>query len=164
MRGNSIKADSIKTSTSAATDVDDFAAIFTKPPTCLIGHGAAIDGHPDVTSQLDYEAELAVVIGREGRYPARRRMMSHIWGYSIVNDVTARDLQKAHRQWFLGKALDTFCPMGPWITTADEVDSSDLSVKCWVNGELRQNASTRDLIFDIPGLIETLSARINGFR
>src|SRR5262249_34930498 len=63
-------------------------------------------------------------------------------------------------QWFVGKALDTFCPMGPWVTTADEVDSSDLTVKCWVNGELRQNASTRDLIFDIPGLIETLSAGI----
>ena len=72
--------------------------------------------------------------------------------------MTARDRQRNHKQWFLGKALDTFCPMGPWITTRDEVDAENLDVSCWVNGELRQNANTRDLIFDIPGLVETISA------
>lgn len=148
------------TSAGATADVDDFAAIFTKPPSCLIGHNAAIDGHPDVTSQLDYEAELAVVIGKEAKRVRRADALQYVWGYSIINDITARDLQRSHRQWFMGKALDTFCPMGPWVTTADEVDCSDMSVKCWVNGELRQNASTRDLIFDIPSLIETLSAGI----
>lgn len=146
--------------TSAGADVDKFAAIFTKPPTCLIGHRGLIDSHAAVTSQLDYEAELAVIIGREGKGIRRGDAMSYVWGFSIINDVTARDLQRDHRQWFMGKSLDTFCPMGPWVTTADEVESGDLTVKCWVNGELRQNASTRDLIFDIPSLIETISAGI----
>ena len=81
-----------------------------------------------------------------------------MFGYTIVNDVTARDRQRKHKQWFLGKALDTFCPMGPWITTADEIDPQELAVKCWVNRELRQNGNTRDLIFDIPSLIATISA------
>ncbi len=84
--------------------------------------------------------------------------MRHIFGYTVVNDVTARDRQKNHKQWFLGKTLDTFCPMGPWIVTADELDPENLDVKCWVNGELRQNANTRDLIFDIPSLVATISA------
>ena len=83
---------------------------------------------------------------------------AHVFGYTILNDVTARDRQRDHKQWFLGKGLDGFCPMGPWITTTDEVDSANLRIRCWVNGELRQDASTRDLIFDIPTLIATLSA------
>ncbi len=99
-----------------------------------------------------------MVIGKTGRDIAPERAFDHIWGYTIVNDVTARDRQRKHKQWFLGKALDTFCPMGPWITTADELDADDLDVKCWVNGELRQHANTRDLIFDIPTLVATISA------
>ena len=82
----------------------------------------------------------------------------HVRGYTIVNDVTARDLQQKHRQWFIGKSMDTFCPMGPWIVTTDEVDATSLTVKCWINGELRQDAVTSDLIFDIPTIIATLSA------
>jgi 2-keto-4-pentenoate hydratase/2-oxohepta-3-ene-1,7-dioic acid hydratase in catechol pathway len=139
-------------------EIDDYPAMFTKPGSCVVGPGATVQTHPSVTSAVDYEGELAVVIGRQGRDIARAEAMSHVWGYTIVNDVTARDRQKNHRQWFLGKALDTFCPMGPWITTADEVTSDDLQLQTWVNGELRQNANTRDLIFDIPSLIETLSA------
>jgi 2-keto-4-pentenoate hydratase/2-oxohepta-3-ene-1,7-dioic acid hydratase in catechol pathway len=111
-----------------------------------------------VTSAVDYEVELALVIGKGGRDIRREDAYGHIWGYTIINDVTARDRQRNHKQWFMGKALDTFCPMGPWITTADEVDPENLEVKCWVNGELRQNANTRDLIFDIPTLISTISA------
>jgi 2-keto-4-pentenoate hydratase/2-oxohepta-3-ene-1,7-dioic acid hydratase in catechol pathway len=84
--------------------------------------------------------------------------MDHVFGYTIVNDVTARDLQSKHKQWFIGKSLDTFCPMGPYLVTADAVDGTDLDVKCWVNGELRQDANTADLIFDVATLIETLSA------
>jgi 2-keto-4-pentenoate hydratase/2-oxohepta-3-ene-1,7-dioic acid hydratase in catechol pathway len=137
---------------------DDYPAVFTKPGSCVVGPGATVQLHPSVTSGVDYEGELAVVIGRQGRDINRAEAMGYVWGYTIVNDVTARDRQKKHRQWFLGKALDTFCPMGPWITTADEVTADDLQLQTRVNGELRQNANTRDLIFDIPSLIETLSA------
>jgi 2-keto-4-pentenoate hydratase/2-oxohepta-3-ene-1,7-dioic acid hydratase in catechol pathway len=110
--------------------------------------------------QLDYEAELTIVIGKAGRGIKKADALKHVFGYTIVNDMTARDLQKLHRQWFLGKSLDGFCPMGPYIVTADELDAAKLDVKCWINGELRQNANTAQLIFDIPTLIETISAGI----
>jgi 2-keto-4-pentenoate hydratase/2-oxohepta-3-ene-1,7-dioic acid hydratase in catechol pathway len=139
-------------------EIDQFPAVFTKPPSSVVGPGATVELHPGVTSMVDYEVELALVIGTAGRNIGREDAYRHIWGYTIVNDVTARDRQRNHKQWFLGKALDTFCPMGPWITTADEVDPENLDVRCWVNGELRQDANTRDLIFDIPSLIETISA------
>jgi 2-keto-4-pentenoate hydratase/2-oxohepta-3-ene-1,7-dioic acid hydratase in catechol pathway len=139
-------------------EIDDDPAVFTKPPTAVIGPDAAVQLHPHVTSSVDYEAELAVVIGAAGCDVAKPDAMRHVFGYTIVNDVTARDRQRKHKQWFLGKALDTFCPMGPWITTADEIDPQELAVKCWVNGELRQDGNTRDLIFDIPSLIAIISA------
>ena len=136
-----------------------FPVIFTKAPSTVVGDGDPVLRFGHVTEQLDYEAELAVVIGKPGRGIAPADALGHVWGYTIVNDVTARDLQQKHRQWFLGKSMDTFCPMGPWIVTADEVgDPAKLGVKCWVNGELRQDANTRDLIFDIPTIIATLSA------
>ncbi|WP_175755413.1 fumarylacetoacetate hydrolase family protein [Burkholderia cepacia] len=134
--------------------------IFTKPSSTVIGPGAIIPRHANVTSQLDYEAELGVIIGRAGASIAKADAMKHVFGYTVINDFTARDLQKLHRQWFIGKSLDGFCPMGPYLVTADEVDGQDVDVKCWVNGELRQNANTQQLIFDIPTLIETLSAGI----
>jgi 2-keto-4-pentenoate hydratase/2-oxohepta-3-ene-1,7-dioic acid hydratase in catechol pathway len=138
-----------------------FPVIFTKAPSTVIADGVQVSSFADLTQQLDYEAELAVIIGRPGRGISKADALDHVWGYTIVNDVTARDLQQKHRQWFLGKSLDTFCPMGPWIVTADEVDDpADLGVKCWINGELRQNANTRDLIFDIPTIIETISMGI----
>jgi 2-keto-4-pentenoate hydratase/2-oxohepta-3-ene-1,7-dioic acid hydratase in catechol pathway len=138
-----------------------FPVIFTKAPSTVIADGVQVSAFADLTQQLDYEAELAIIIGRPGRSISKADALDHVWGYTIVNDVTARDLQQKHRQWFLGKSLDTFCPMGPWIVTADEVgDPADLSVKCWINGELRQNANTRDLIFDIPTIIETISMGI----
>lgn len=142
----------------AGAEIDTHPAVFTKPPSTVVGPGAVVDTHPGVTEAIDYEVELALVIGRGGKGIKARDAFSHIFGYTIINDVTARDRQKNHKQWFLGKALDTFCPMGPWITTADEVDAENLDVKTWVNGELRQNANTRDLIFTIPSLIETISA------
>ncbi|HZO94855.1 MAG TPA: fumarylacetoacetate hydrolase family protein [Candidatus Baltobacteraceae bacterium] len=138
----------------------DVPIIFTKVPESVIADGAAIRYPEGVSDALDYEAELAVVIGREGRGIARERAYEHVFGYTIVNDVTARDWQQRHKQWFLGKSFDTFCPMGPWIVTADELDVSDLAVRCRVNGELRQDARTRDLIFDVPALIATISAGI----
>ena len=86
--------------------------------------------------------------------------MDHVFGYTVVNDVTARDVQVRHRQWDLGKSFDTFCPIGPWITTADEIDGRATRVRGWVNGELRQDGQTRDMIFDVPTLIETCSRGI----
>jgi 2-keto-4-pentenoate hydratase/2-oxohepta-3-ene-1,7-dioic acid hydratase in catechol pathway len=139
-------------------EIDEYPAVFTKPASTVIGTGETVSLHPHVTSAVDYEVELTLVIGKGGRDIPASRAFEHIWGYTIVNDVTARDRQRNHKQWFMGKALDTFCPMGPWITTSDEVDAENLDVKCWVNGELRQNANTRDLIFTIPTLIATISA------
>ena len=139
----------------------EFPVIFTKPFSTVVGDGDPVPAHAGLTTQLDYEAELAVIIGKPGIGISRAAALDHVWGYSIVNDVTARDLQQRHRQWFLGKSLDGFCPMGPWIVSADEVgDSAALDVRCWINGELRQDANTRDLIFDIPTIIETISAGI----
>jgi 2-keto-4-pentenoate hydratase/2-oxohepta-3-ene-1,7-dioic acid hydratase in catechol pathway len=142
----------------AAEAVPSVPIVFTKAPETVVATGAPIRFPEGLSSQLDYEAELAVVIGRGGRGIRRADALGHVLGYTIVNDVTARDLQARHKQWFLGKSLDTFCPMGPWIVTADELDGSDLTVRCWVNGELRQDGRTRDLVFDVPTLIETVSA------
>jgi len=141
-------------------NVPDYPIIFTKPQTAIVGTKSSIMNHQSLTKQLDYEAELGVVIGVEGTRISRDNAYRHIFGYTIINDITARDLQLKHRQWFIGKSLDTSCPMGPWITTADEVDPENLSIKCWVNNELRQNANTSDLIFNIPTLIETISAGV----
>ncbi len=134
--------------------------VFSKLPGTVIGDRDSIFYPESLTEALDYEAELAVVIGRAGRSIPRAAALSHVFGYTIVNDVTARDWQQRHGQWFLGKSFDTFCPMGPVLVTADELDPSALDIRCWVNGELRQEANTRDLIFDIPTLIETISAGI----
>jgi 2-keto-4-pentenoate hydratase/2-oxohepta-3-ene-1,7-dioic acid hydratase in catechol pathway len=131
--------------------------IFSKPASSIIGHADDVQLIEGTDSSVDYEVELAVVIGKRGRSIKAADAMSHVFGYTIINDVTARDLQQIHKQWFLGKSLDTFCPMGPWIVTADEVDPKKMRVTSRVNGEPRQDASAADLIFDIPTLIETIS-------
>ena len=141
-------------------DIPTAPIIFTKVPECVIGPGEAIVIPAGVSTAIDYEAELAVVIGRGGKGIKAADAMSHVWGYTIVNDVTARDWQSRHQQWDMGKSFDSFCPMGPWLVSADQCDGARTRVRCWVNGEERQNASTMDLIFDIPTLIETLSAGI----
>lgn len=145
---------------SVADAIPTAPIIFTKVPESVVANGADIRYPAGVSDSLDYEAELGLVIGRGGRGISKADAYSHICGYTIINDVTARDLQGKHKQWFLAKSLDTFCPMGPWLVTADEVDPANLGVKCWVNDELRQNANTRNLIFDIPTLIATISAGI----
>jgi 2-keto-4-pentenoate hydratase/2-oxohepta-3-ene-1,7-dioic acid hydratase in catechol pathway len=132
--------------------------IFTKAPSTVVGCDDPVLAFADLTEQLDYEVELTVIIGKGGRGISKADALKHVWGYTIINDVTARDMQQNHRQWFLGKSLDTFCPMGPWIVTADEIDCANLGVRCWINDELRQNANTNDLIFDVPTIIATLSA------
>ena len=134
--------------------------VFTKVPECVVGPYDDIQMPQGVSEQIDYEAELAVIIGRGGKNIARADAMEHVWGYTVVNDVTARDVQMRHQQWDMGKSFDTFCPMGPWAVTADELDGAGTRVRCWVNGELRQEAPTSQMIFDIPALIETLSRGI----
>lgn len=135
--------------------------VFTKVPECVVANGANVQLPGDaISAQIDYEAELAVIIGRGGKNIDRRDAMAHVFGYTIVNDVTARDVQMRHQQWDMGKSFDTFCPMGPWIVTADELDGQHTRVRCWVNDELRQDGRTEDLIFDIPTLIETISRGI----
>ena len=141
--------------------VDAWPIVFTKVPQTVVAHGSTVRlPGAAISSQIDYEAELAIVIGTGGRNIAAKDAMQHVWGYTIVNDVTARDVQMRHSQWDLGKSFDTFCPMGPWLVTADELDGRDTRVQCWVNGELRQDARTTDLIFDLPTLIETCSRGI----
>lgn len=128
--------------------------IFTKAPTSVVGPEAIVERHSELTDQLDYEGELAVIIGKTGR--EIEDVDAHIFGYTILNDITARDVQKQHVQFFRGKSLDTFCPLGPYIVTPDEL-SFPLSIQTVVNGELRQNGSTADMIRPIEELIRTLS-------
>ncbi len=142
-------------------DTKAWPIVFTKVPECVVGPfdevqlpGAA------VSEQIDYEAELAVVIGKGGKNISQAEAMQHVFGYTVVNDVTARDVQMRHQQWDMGKSFDTFCPMGPWIVTADALDGRRTRVRCWVNGELRQDGPTENMIFDIPTLIETISRGI----
>lgn len=142
-------------------DIPEAPVIFTKATTSVTGPFDDIDPHQGVTKELDYEAELGVIIGVGGRGITREHAFEHVWGYTIIDDYTARDLQRLHKQWLLGKSLDTHCPMGPYAVSADEVaDVTALVVQSRVNGELRQSAPVADLIFDIPTLIETISAGI----
>jgi 2-keto-4-pentenoate hydratase/2-oxohepta-3-ene-1,7-dioic acid hydratase in catechol pathway len=134
--------------------------IFSKVPECVVAHGEPVYVDRDVSKAVDYEAELGVIIGKGGRSIKPENALDHVWGYTIINDVTARDLQGLYSQWLIGKSQDTFCPMGPWAVTRDEIDLSDTKIQCWINGELRQDANTRDLIFDIPTIIATISAGV----
>ncbi len=134
---------------------------FTKVTSSVIGTGEPIPASLDPTASVDYEGELAVIIGKGGRGIESDDAMQHVYGYSILNDVTSRRLQRDHQQWFLGKSIDGFCPMGPAIITADEIDDvKQLHVQTWVGEDLRQDDILASLIFDIPSLIETLSRTI----
>jgi 2-keto-4-pentenoate hydratase/2-oxohepta-3-ene-1,7-dioic acid hydratase in catechol pathway len=138
--------------------IPDNPVVFTKAPTSVIGPDDAIVLANDPTGTTDYEGEMAVVIGKECRNATRETALSYVFGWTIVNDVTARDLQKRHVQWFIGKSPDTFCPMGPCITTIDELPDIRRSwMTTTVNGEQRQHAPISDLIFDTESLIVTLS-------
>jgi 2-keto-4-pentenoate hydratase/2-oxohepta-3-ene-1,7-dioic acid hydratase in catechol pathway len=134
--------------------------IFSKVPECVIADGDDVIIDPSVSDAIDYEAELAVIIGKGGRNIKTEDAIDHVWGYTIVNDVTARDLQGRYSQWLIGKSQDTFCPMGPIAVTADEIDVANTKMRCLVNGEIRQQANTQDLIFDIPTIIATISAGV----
>jgi 2-keto-4-pentenoate hydratase/2-oxohepta-3-ene-1,7-dioic acid hydratase in catechol pathway len=139
--------------------VTEVPVYFTKPSTAVVGPGATVPIFPHVSTQIDYEVELAIIIGTSGRDIPKGRAYDHVWGYTVLNDVTARDVQRRHGgQYFKGKGLDGSCPMGPVIVTKDEVaDPQALALRCLVNGELRQNSTTAQMIFDIPTLIASLS-------
>ena len=139
--------------------VPQHPVIFTKPPGSVVGPGEPVKGSLDPTGTVDYEGELGVVIGKTAFQVARADAYDHVFGYVAMNDVTSRELQRKHGQWTIGKGLDTFCPMGPFLVTADEVgDVAQLELVTEINGEVRQKASVADLVFDIPTLIETMSA------
>lgn len=138
--------------------IPDHPPFFTKAPTSVIGPGAEVRFQREVTGEVDYEVELGVVIGKAGRNISREEALEHVFGYTIVNDVSARDLQFRHGQWFKGKSLDTFCPIGPWIVTQDEVGAlDDLELTLSVNGEERQRARVGQMIFPVDRLIASLS-------
>lgn len=141
----------------AASAIPTHPQIFTKATTTLNGPTDPIRFNPKHTQSVDYEGEIGVVIGTTCRNVSKADAMKQVWGFVALNDVTARDLQKNHAQWFLGKSLDGFCPLGPWITTTDEAPT-DMHMQVWVNGEPRQKAHISQLIFDVPTLIETMTA------
>lgn len=147
-------------SSAAAGAVPAHPIVFSKVPESVIGPSAPILIDPAVSTAIDYEAELAVIIGRAGRGIRPENAFDHVWGYTIINDVTARDLQGRYSQWLIGKSQDTFCPMGPWAVTRDAFDISNADIRSRVNGELRQESNTGRLIFDVPTIIATIAAGV----
>ena len=135
------------------------AVYFSKRLQRAVAPGDKIDGHFDICDSLDYEVELGVVIGRDAKNVKAADAGEYIFGYTIINDVSARNLQTRHKQWYFGKSLDDFTPMGPCIISAETVGAMpELGIRCYVNGEKRQDSNTRMMIFDIPYIIEELSA------
>lgn len=135
------------------------AVYFSKRVNRCPGPDTVIDGHFDICDSLDYEVELGVVIGRDAKNVKAADALDYIFGYTIVNDVSARNLQTRHKQWYFGKSLDDFTPMGPCIVSPEEIGAMpQLGIRCYVNGEQRQSSNTRMMIFDIPYIIEELSA------
>jgi 2-keto-4-pentenoate hydratase/2-oxohepta-3-ene-1,7-dioic acid hydratase in catechol pathway len=139
-------------------DLPEHPVVFTKNVTSVNGPFADVPLDGRATQQLDWEAELAFVIGRGGRHIPEANALEHVFGYMVLNDLSARDVQFRHKQFFLGKSLDGTCPMGPYLVTADEIaDPQALAVRCWVNGELKQDGNTKDQQFSIARTIAVLS-------
>jgi 2-keto-4-pentenoate hydratase/2-oxohepta-3-ene-1,7-dioic acid hydratase in catechol pathway len=148
----------IKITRIAGTGIPEEPIYFTKVAMPAIGQEDEIKFSYEVTNQVDYEVELAIIIGKDGMNIKKEEAEKYIFGYTIVNDVSARDLQGKHKQWFKGKSLDTFCPMGPYIVHKKEIPFPvELNIKCSINGELRQDSNTKNIIFDIPYIISDLS-------
>jgi 2-keto-4-pentenoate hydratase/2-oxohepta-3-ene-1,7-dioic acid hydratase in catechol pathway len=142
-------------------EVPEFPVVFTKAVTSLADPGQGLPASADPSNSTDYEAELGVVIGRRAKNVTRADALDYVFGYTIVNDATARTIQQRHKQWFLGKSLDGYCPVGPVLVTRDEFGVPDAQeIAAYVNGERRQFARLRDLIFDVPTIIETISAYV----
>lgn len=148
----------INTTRISDSGIPEVPIYFTKLASPAITHGDPVLFSPNATRQVDYEVELAIIIGKEGSNIKIEEALDYVFGYTIVNDITARDLQVDHKQWFKGKSLDSFCPMGPCIVYKDEIRHPvELDIQCRVNGELRQNSNTRNMIFDIPNIVNNLS-------
>jgi len=139
----------------------DFPVLFTKRATSIIATGKPIYTHPNVTESPDYEGELGIIIGKPGLAISKNDGWAHVWGAVIINDVTARERQRDHKQFYIGKSLDTFCPMGPYVVPASSLSFDQLHLTTKVNGEVRQSQNTSELIFDVPTLIETASMGIS---
>ena len=142
----------------SAADIPEHVMVFTKAPTAIIGHNSHVDAHQSVTAELDYEGELALIIGKTGKNISQTEALDYVFGYTIVNDITARDLQERHKQFFIGKSLDTSCPIGPWIvhhTAIENPNTLDITTK--VNGEVRQDSNTKNFIFPVEEIISVLS-------
>lgn len=144
-------------SSAAQGSVPAYPIVFSKVPESVTATHTFIDYDPDVSDAIDYEVELAVIIGKPGRRISKENALEHVWGYTVINDVTARDLQGRYSQWLIGKSQDTFCPMGPYAVSRNLIDLADTTVRTWVNDELRQDSNTGLLIFDVPTIIATIS-------
>lgn len=142
----------------SADEVPEDMIVFTKAPTTVIGTNTVVDSHQQITSALDYEGELAVVIGKSGKEIKEEEAFDYIFGYTIINDITARDMQKKHKQYFLGKSLDTSCPMGPSIVHKSAIlNPQNIKIETKVNGEVRQQSNTSMMMFSIPQIISIIS-------
>lgn len=144
--------------TQRTPQIPQHPVVFTKAVTAVTGPYARIPYDAALSTQIDWEVELGVIIGRDGYRISREHALDHVFGYTIINDLSARDIQARHKQFFLGKSLDGHCPMGPWIVTHDEIpDPQRLALTCTVNGVLKQQANTRDQLFDVATTISILS-------
>lgn len=137
-------------------NIVEYPVVFSKFNNCLTGHNCSIQ-IPEGIHNVDYEAELVIIIGKEANKVSKEEALSYIFGYTVGNDLTSRELQFRTSQWFLGKSCDNFAPMGPYLVTADEVNPNDLEIFCYVNGELRQSANTKDMIFDCATIVSYIS-------
>lgn len=138
---------------------ENYAVYFSKRVNEAVADGGTVDSHIDVTSQVDYEAEVAVIIGKDAYKVKKDEAKDYVFGYTVLNDVSAREVQTRHKQFYLGKSLDDFTPIGPWIVTADEFEFPPrIEIRCYINDELRQSGNTDQWIFGIGDVIEDLSA------
>lgn len=148
----------VKSIPGGKADIPDYPIYFTKVTDPAIGHMDKVTIPKEYTEKIDYEVELAVIIGKDGKNISPEEVEDYIFGYTIGNDISARDIQTKHVQWFKGKSLDTFTPMGPYIVDKSEISFPvELDISCKVNDEIRQNSNTKNLIFDIPTIISDLS-------
>ena len=156
------KAGLAATNNSQTVEMPKYAVFFTKAPQTIIGNRESIQSHAGLTKWLDYEAELGIVIKKKGTNIKKEEALDYVFGYTVANDVTARDLQKQHLQFFKGKTLDSSCPLGPCITMNSHIsslgDGSNLQIKLWLNDQIMQDSNTSEMIHDVPSIIAQLSA------
>ena len=151
----------VKNLKTVSSNIPSKPIYFSKIAYPAIGQDEFVDSHSQVVKELDYEAELAVIIGKKGKNIDKDKVEDYIFGYTVSNDISARDIQTSHTQWHKGKSFDTFCPLGPYVVHKSKITfPPELAIKSYINGELRQNSNTNQLIFDIPTIISDLSLGI----